>query len=167
MTLAAVLMLAIALPSGLPPKHIRDAGPGYVEAVAGEIVRAAALTNVPVALLAALVVSESRLDAYAESPNGCGLGLAQINPRTRWYTEWQRACRLDMSQCRYANVVVGGYVLSDALRRCRKDRRCAIAKYRGSSRVRPVDIAVVRLSQRIAFRMRHAVRLTAWEVGSL
>lgn len=165
--IAFIVAAAIALPNGAPPKHIREQPPEQLEQDVSMAVDAARMAHVPELLYLALITGESAWNERAVSPNGTSVWLPQLNRFGHWYRVWQDACRTAPSQCRFAGFSAGAYALGDALRRCMRDRACAVAKYRGARTVRPRDRAVVRLAQRFAFRMRQAPGLVAWEGGQL
>jgi soluble lytic murein transglycosylase-like protein len=160
--LALALAALLALPTGHLPRHVSDlGGAAYVAHVATWIESAAHDEGIAPAYLAALLVAESGLDPNAVS-SARAFGLGQINPRTTLGRELVAACRLvnDADDCAELNVRTSARMLKAALVRCRGDRRCAVARYRGAwPNIRPRDVAVVRLAQKIAFRM-------SWEGGA-
>lgn len=167
--LVAAPIAFVSLPSGALPKHVRDlGGHAWISNVATWMESAADAENVPLPLLAALILSESQLDPNAVS-SARAAGLGQLNPKTPLGREWLAACRLlrDADECAEANVRIAARALSAALVRCKGDRRCAVARYRGAwPRVRPRDVHVVLTAQKIARRIR-PVSLVACEGGSI
>ena len=158
MTLLQAVTLLLALPSGLPPAHIRNAEPGYLEARVAETEQAAHVAGVEVALLAALLVHESAFDRDAVSFDSTSLGVAQLNKRGPWYRQWQSACRADMEHCQYAGILIGAQVLKRALVKCRGAYRCAVAMYRHGHVVKPrkIDTRVVVVAKWIRRRLEES-----------
>lgn len=156
-SLAVVLSVLLTLPSGHLPRHVRQlGGDRWLAHVAAWTESAAHAEGLQPAYLAALLIGESRLDPNALSRSRC-FGLGQLNPRTPLGRELIAACRLavDADECAEMGVRVAARALKAALVRCRGDRRCATARYRGAwPRIRPRDVEVVLLAQTIAWRVR-------------
>lgn len=152
MSLLAIVSLLIALPSGQLPAYARE--PGYLDAHVANTVHVAKVVGLPVARLAALYVAESHYNQHAVSFNGTSVGLPQINVRSRWYRQWQAACRAVPSHCQWSGQLIGARVLKTGIVLCRSFQG-GVGWYRtGRCVIRKRDRDVVRLAQTIAWRLR-------------
>lgn len=163
MTAKLALVLLAALTARGAHHHERhELGP-YVRAeqLAERTILAAQSRRVPVALYASLLLGESDYDAAAVNRRTRAAGMAQLLPGTTWFAAWRADCRLAPESCEVAGLMAGARALRWALDVCRGDRMCAVARYRGSSKIRRIDRAVVTRAWRWKQTLRDTDEQTA------
>jgi hypothetical protein len=157
--------------------HLRrhELGPELrAEQLAEDLVVAAELAGVPLALLAALEHDESGGDHSRVSSEGA-LGRMQLNPASRWGRAWLKECpggafpnstgrvrrdvaprgvSLDSTTCEALNVLWGAYALRDAIEACGGDAHRALGFYRSGRCVAgPRGAETLELAEWLAWRL--------------
>lgn len=132
-------MLIIATLHGLFQVHKSVPSPVVIqpqtaEEVRVEAVRQAART-VGVDSVTLLQVSRQEnwtADPYAWSPNGCCVGLMQVNVRV-WYGAFDEECGGSDLLRPYENACYGAHIYKRALQDCKGRVSCALGRYVGAT----------------------------------